>query len=326
MSFIQLDDVSKSYNDGGNALNSVSLSIGKNEKLGIVGETGSGKSTLLKIIAGMVAPDVGKITFKGEALANPNDQLIPGHPSIAYLSQHFELPFFRTVEEIVYDPYKISEEQVNELYKACHIEHFLHADSQQLSGGEKQRVALAKLLVDDPEVLLLDEPFSNLDLHHQKVIKSTLENIVTMDTTIVLVAHNPVDVLSWPDRVLSMKHGEIVPNDSPFNTYNIPKSEYVAGLFGEYNLIDGSKWDLDSTILTKVNDKVIVRPEAFVVSKSNKSAKQGRVLKVTYLGSHEQLLVEVDEERVLIYSEVGRYSVGDRLCLKFKMLFGDYKS
>ncbi|WP_185153370.1 ABC transporter ATP-binding protein [Fulvivirga lutimaris] len=319
MSFILLDKVSKSYNDD-IALGPTSLSIDRNEKLGIVGETGSGKSTLLKTIAGLVAPDVGQIKFKDEVLENPNDQLIPGHPSIAYLSQHFELPFFRTVEEIVYDPYKISENQVNELYKACHIEHLLQADSQQLSGGEKQRVALAKLLVDGPEVLLLDEPFSNLDLHHQKIIKSALETIVkSMDTTIVLVAHNPMDVLSWADRVLTMRQGKVIQGDNPFNTYNFPQNEYVAGLFGEYNLIDASKWGLDDTRLTKVNGKVFVRPEAISICDNDKSAKNAKVLAVTYQGSHDQLLVELDGEEIVIYGNVGAKAIGDKVPVKLQV-------
>lgn len=319
MSFMQLDKVEKCYDSGTPALHPMSLSIDKNEKLGIVGETGSGKSTLLKIMAGLISPDSGKVLFKNEILPDPNDQLIPGHPSIAYLSQHFELPYFRTVEEIVYDPYKISEAQVNKLYKACHIDHLIRSDSQQLSGGEKQRVAVAKLLVDTPELLLLDEPFSNLDLHHRNIIKSTLKNIEsTMDTTIVLVAHNPTDVLSWADTILAIKQGKVVQSDKPFNIYNFPKNEYVAGLFGEYNLIDSFKWGLDEHGVGMSKGKVIVRPEAFSITNENECQISGKVLGVTYLGSHDRLLVNAEGEKIIVNAHVNNYVKEDKIYLRLK--------
>jgi len=316
MGLIKLDKVEKRYDEGKTALYPISFSIDKKSKVGIVGETGSGKSTLLKIIAGLIAADSGKVFFKNEALPNPNDQLIPGHPSIAYLSQHFELPFFRTVEEIVYDPYKITEDEVNKLYATCHIEHLLQNDSQQLSGGEKQRVAIAKLLVDAPEVLLLDEPFSNLDLHHQSIIKNALDNIeASMETTLVLVAHNPLDVLSWADTVLTMKQGKVVQNDTPFNTYNFPVDEYVAGLFGQYNLVNTAKWGIEDKRLTKIKDKVIVRPEFFSASIKEEFGLHGSVFEVFYYGSYEQLLVQVEDEKVIINTKVGGYKKGDQVSL-----------
>lgn len=321
MSLVKLDKVEKQYDSGNKALYPISLAVNKNEKLGIVGETGSGKSTLLKIIAGLIAPDRGSVAFKGGVLPNPLDQLIPGHPSIAYLSQHFELPFFRTVEEIVYDPYKISEEEVNKLYKACHIDHLIQSDSQQLSGGEKQRVALAKLLVDSPEVLLLDEPFSNLDLQHQKMIKMTLENIEkSMDTTLVLVAHNPLDVLSWADQVLSMKDGKVAQIDNPFNIYNFPKDEYVAGLFGEYNMLNPAKWGINDKRLSQINNKVIVRPEALSVSINSNAGESGLVLKKTYFGNYEQLLVKVGDEELIVTADVGKVSNRDKVFIHLKLV------
>ncbi|MEQ8475086.1 MAG: ABC transporter ATP-binding protein [Fulvivirga sp.] len=319
MSLVKVDNVEKQYNRDRKALYPISLSINKNEKLGIVGETGSGKSTLLKVIAGLIAPDGGSVAFKGKVLHNPLDQLIPGHPSIAYLSQHFELPFFRTVEEIVYDPYKISQDGVNELFKACHIDHLIQADSQQLSGGEKQRVAIARLLVDTPEILLLDEPFSNLDLYHQNVIKSTLKNIEsTMDTTIVLVAHNPLDVLSWADIILAMKLGKVVQTDGPFNIYNFPNNEYVAGLFGKYNMVNPAKWGIKDKRLTKIKSKVIVRPEAFSISNNKEVGTSGMVLEKTYFGSHEQLLVKVGDEELIVNADVGKFSNRDKVFIHLK--------
>lgn len=317
MKLIHLEEIEKRYESGAIALYPFSLTLNQNQKLGIVGETGSGKSTLLKVMAGMLAPDGGKVIFKGEVLPDPNEQLIPGHPAIAYLSQHFELPFFRTVEEIVYDPYKISEENVSKLYKACHIEHLLQADSQQLSGGEKQRVALAKLLVDEPELLLLDEPFSNLDLNHQNLIKRTLESIENeFDTTIVLVAHNPLDVLSWADTVIAMKSGRIIQKDKPFNIYNYPNNEYVAGLFGPYNVLKASNWKNHSG---DSKEKVIIRPEAFVVSKKQNNGSEGKVLKVAYFGGYEQLTVLAGDEELIINSAVGDFECGDLIYIELNI-------
>src|SRR4051794_37012290 len=147
------------------------------QKIAIAGETGSGKSTVLKIIAGLIQPDGGEVLFENERVAGPDEKLIPGHPGIGYLSQHFELRNNYRVEELLEMANKVSENQASAIFKICRITELLKRKTDQLSGGEKQRIATARLLITSPRLLLLDEPFSNLDMPHKNIMKSVISDI-----------------------------------------------------------------------------------------------------------------------------------------------------
>ena len=147
------------------------------QKIAIAGETGSGKSTLLQIIAGLVQPDSGEVLLEGTRVIGPAETLVPGHPGIAYLSQQFELPPFLRVEQVLDYANTFPEAEAKTLYRLCQIDHLLTRRTNQLSGGERQRIALAKLLLGAPRLLLLDEPFSNLDLAHKNVLKTVIREI-----------------------------------------------------------------------------------------------------------------------------------------------------
>src|SRR5258706_9094063 len=147
------------------------------QKIAIAGETGSGKTTLLKMIAGLMQPDAGEIVFKGEKVLGPYEKLIPGHRRIAYLSQHFELRNNYRVEEELESKNLLTDKEADEIYSVCRIRHLLKRKTDQLSGGERQRIVLARLLTSSPELLLLDEPFSNLDAIHKNIIKSVIYDI-----------------------------------------------------------------------------------------------------------------------------------------------------
>lgn len=117
------------------------------EKLAVAGETGSGKSTLLKIVAGLTQPGEGEVLFEGQKVRGPEEKLLPGHPGIAYLSQHFELRNSYRVEEELEYASKMPAEQSRHVYEVCRVAHLLKRWTNQLSGGERQRIALARLLV-----------------------------------------------------------------------------------------------------------------------------------------------------------------------------------
>ena len=208
------------------------------QKIAIAGETGSGKTTLLKMIAGLVQPDAGEILFEQERVVGPYEKLLPGHPRIAYLSQYFELRNNYRVEEELECKNLLSDEEANDLYAICRIQHLLKRKTDQLSGGEKQRIALARLLTTSPGLLLLDEPFSNLDTVHKRIIKSVIHDIgEKLKITCILVSHDALDILSWAETILVMKDGLVIQQDAPEQVYKQPVNEYCAGLFGDYNLI-----------------------------------------------------------------------------------------
>ncbi len=296
-------------------LDKVDFDLQKSEKLGIVGETGSGKTTLLKIIGGLIQPSSGDVFFKDERVLGPEDQLIAGHPSIGYLSQHFELPKFITVEDYIFDSYKISEEDVNQLYETCDIMHLIDKDTRALSGGEKQRVALARILRDEPELLLLDEPFSNLDLNHQRIIKAVLSNLEgRFNTTLIIVSHDPHDILSWADNIFVMKAGRVVQSGQPKTLYYKPKDEYVAGLFGDYNLLKAG--NVDGVPEISSNGSYLIRPGAIRLCSANNGIR-GRVVETRFVGSHDEVIIDIKSQNIKALDTAGKWSSGDVVYAQF---------
>lgn len=315
---LTVESVVKTFSENSGIVK-VSFRVNVGERVGIVGETGSGKSTLLKIIGGLIEADDGTVLFEGERVLGPNEKLIAGHEGITYLSQHFELPKFISVHEYLHDPYLIAPEDAQRIYQACQVDHLLERDTSALSGGEKQRVALSKLLLKSPKLLLLDEPFSNLDFNHKRVIKRVLCNVEEeLGITILLVVHDPKDVLSWAERILVFRNGQIIQEGSSEHIYKLPIDTYVAGLFGTYNLLSKSEWSHDPSVFTTIGDKIIVRPEQLTVSGNDNEGVPGRVVSRSYYGSVDEVLVDTRTDQVVIYSEPEEFKVGDKVNLMIK--------
>src|ERR1700722_3033857 len=207
----------------GGALRGISFSQQRGQKLAVAGATGSGKSTLLKMIAGLVQPDEGVILFDGLRVSGPAETLVPGHPDIAYLSQDFELRNNYRVDEVLSYANELTEEEAGLLYAICRIDHLLRRRTDQLSGGERQRIALARLLVRPPKLLLLDEPYSNLDRVHKEILRSVIGDIAdSMGISCILVSHDPQDILSWADEILVLNGGRLIQKASPERVYRQP--------------------------------------------------------------------------------------------------------
>ncbi|MEO5685472.1 MAG: ABC transporter ATP-binding protein [Chitinophagaceae bacterium] len=258
------------------------------QKIAIAGETGSGKTTLLKMIAGLVQPDEGLILFEQKKVRGPNDQLIPGHDGIAYLSQHFELRNNYWVHEILSYANELNQEAADNLYKVCRIGHLLNRRTHQLSGGEKQRIALARLLIGSPRLLILDEPFSNLDAVHKGVIKSVLEDINTkLGISCIMVSHDAPDMLPWANTILVIKDGRLIQQGTPEQVYRQPVNEYCAGLFGEYNLVDAEDAALlcgpENVLATE--KKLLLRPEQMLLNAGGKSIN-AIIHAIQFMGSY----------------------------------------
>ncbi|TRX51306.1 ABC transporter ATP-binding protein [Fulvivirga sp. M361] len=313
---IELLNVSLQYEENNLVVESLSLAIGLCEKVAIVGETGSGKSTLLRAMAGLESLSNGEIRFNDQHLEGPGEKLIPGHEAIGYLSQHFELPKFTRVEKILTDLYWISSEDASKIYEACKISHLLQRDTRSLSGGEKQRVFLAWLLTRSPQLLLLDEPFSNLDAMHKETIKAVIDNVVDdLGVTCVLVSHDPRDTLSWADRIIVLKNGQEIQSGSPEYLYQMPRGPYVAGLFGRFNRIITDRWSVNGIdVRKKRGDQIIVRPEQLKVSKSQvENSVKGKVLQRAYYGSFDDVEVQLEGETVIARTEVGAFNAGENV-------------
>lgn len=214
-------------------LHEISFSMEKGEKIGLMGETGSGKTTLLKMIAGLLQPSSGTIEFQSKRVRGPNEVLLPGHPQIGYLSQHFELLNNYYVHEILEMSSKVNEEESNNIYEICKVDHLLKRRTNELSGGERQRLALAKTLTSNPSLILLDEPFSNLDSIHKKMLHQVIEEIFHVrNLSCIMVSHNPSEILPWANRLMLLKNGKVIQFDRTDEVEKNPFNQYVKDILG----------------------------------------------------------------------------------------------
>ncbi|HVG16933.1 MAG TPA: ABC transporter ATP-binding protein, partial [Chitinophagaceae bacterium] len=277
MDLVQVSGISRKEGEGF-AIRDVSFVQPPFWKIGIVGATGSGKTTLLKMIAGLLQPTSGTVLLQGKRVKGPEETLLPGHPEIAYLSQYFELRHHHRVEDILEKANNLSAEEASIIYRACRVDHLLSRKEDQLSGGEKQRIALARLLVAAPILLLLDEPFSNLDTHHKNVLKSVIRELSdTLEISCIIVSHDPLDILSWADEIIVLKDGSIVQRGTPLEVYKRPVDEYTAALFGKYSVLGPSLAKAFSMItdieMNRINS--FIRPEAFSIVNNEQEGVRG---------------------------------------------------
>ncbi len=313
MHLLQVSDIYRK-DQLGFELKPISFTQQKFQKLAIAGASGSGKSTLLRIIAGWIQPDGGEVLFEGKKVKGPDEQLIPGHPQIAYLSQHYELRNNYRVEELLSYANKLTQEQADRLFEICRIAHLVKRKTDQLSGGEKQRISLARLLLTMPSLLLLDEPFSNLDLIHTRILKDVIQDLgEELNITCLLVSHDPDDILPWADEVLIMKDGAVIQQGPPAQVYRQPQNEYVAGLLGAYHLFTPEKAKVFSLMpgINANGKSLFVRPEQFRLVREGGDALKGRVKAVYFGGSYNDVEVEVPGNIIRVRTTAGNYKSGD---------------
>lgn len=272
----------------GFSVKDISFSQEQYQQIAIVGETGSGKTSLLKMIAGLMQPDRGDILFEGTRVPGPLEKLLPGHPRIAYLSQHFELRNNYRVEEELEARNKLTEQEAGAIYEVCRISHLLKRRTDQLSGGERQRIVLARLLTTSPSLLLLDEPYSNLDRQHTQVIKAVLKDLVEKwKISCIMVSHDAEDLLAWADRVLVMREGRIIQEGSPETIYRQPKDLYTASLMGDVNILKPALAGLllpDYKVLP--DHQWMLRPEQIGITTDLSTGVNALVREVHFCGSH----------------------------------------
>jgi ABC-type sugar transport system ATPase subunit len=320
MSFLHVSGISLKE-EGNPVLTDITFAQQQFQKLAIAGETGSGKSTLLQTIAGLVQPSEGEVFFLEKRVIGPADKLVPGHKGIAYLSQQSELPPYLRVEQVLRYANALSEEEAQTLYRVCRIDHLAKRRTDQVSGGERQRIALARLLSSSPKLLLLDEPFSNLNLKHKHLLKTVIRDISDqLRVTCLLVSHDPLDTLSWADEILVLKAGQIVQKGPPEQVYRQPVDEYTAGLFGNYNLIPAAEASAFAGLPGVVpNGKsLLLRPESFTLKTTAGTGMAGIVKNMYFLGSHYELDVSLGHQLVTVTSGENHWVQGDTVFVSLR--------
>ncbi|PWU04385.1 MAG: ABC transporter ATP-binding protein [Bacteroidetes bacterium] len=315
MALLEVRNISKTIADK-IIIEDISFEQEEFHKLAIAGASGSGKTTLLKMISGHLQPTNGTILFDGERVEGPDEKLLPGHKQIAYLSQHYELLNNYRVDELIWYENKLPESEATRLFEICKIDRFLQRRTNQLSGGEKQRIALCMLLIKKPKMLVLDEPFSNLDPMHTEILKTVLEDISeNLKITCTLASHDPNDTLPWADKIIVIKDGKFLQQGSPLGLYHKPMNEYVAGLFGKYNSLKPQIAFLFGIVSKEKN--VITRPEHFRIS-SNGSGVNGIISKIHFRGSFYDVEVLVDNAKITVKNDGNQWAVGDKIFLSLK--------
>ena len=304
---------------GNTAVDGISHVFQLNKNIGIVGETGSGKSSLLRLIAGLEQPNEGTIFFKNERVLGANEKLIPGHPKIAYLSQHYELRNNYRIEEILSYNNLIEDEAAISIYKLCEIDHLYKRWSDELSGGEKQRVALASLLTQEPEVLLLDEPFSNLDIIHKRKLLSLLRNIQSATgVSFITVSHDVQDILSWSDEIIILQHGKIIQSGTPDHLYHHPVNEYCAALLGYYQLLNTFHQpflELPEIKPTDAGKLLFIRPGYFTITDNKANSFKGTIKNIEFFGNYYLIEVLIGNMSIMISSATISKSIGEDVFL-----------
>jgi iron(III) transport system ATP-binding protein len=284
-------------------LKEVSIETEEDKITCILGPSGSGKTTLLKLIAGLENIQRGEIYIKDKLVSSANTHIKTEDRDIGFLFQDFALFPHLTVQENL--KFAINDNsdaiiEINEIMKLIKLSNSLKKYPHELSGGEQQRVALARSIISKPKLLLLDEPFSNLDLSLREEIRDdTLHLLQKFNISVIIVTHDPFEAMFISNKIYILEqNGSIVQSGSPNDLYNNPASSYVAEFFGETNkfsgLVKNSKVQtavgeiLISSIFESRNVDIHIRPQAIKLSqeKTPVNGIKGTVMASKLMGSY----------------------------------------
>ncbi len=315
---ISLSNVSKDYN-GSEAITDINLNITKNEFLTMLGPSGCGKTTTLRVIGGFEYPSKGEILFSGVKI---ND-IPPYKRKVNTVFQKYALfPHMNVYENIAFG-LKIKkivkseiDKKVSAMLDLVALSGFEKRSVNSLSGGQQQRIAIARALVNEPEVLLLDEPLGALDLQLRKEMQLELKTMQKrLGITFVYVTHDQEEALTMSDTVVVMNQGQIQQIGTPETVYNEPVNSFVAGFIGESNIVQGVMLE---DFLVKLADKdvkcsdkgfvhnepvdVVIRPEDLKIVDESEGIFTGVVKSAIFKGVHYEMTVEADEIQWIIHS------------------------
>ena len=329
--FLYLNNVSFNYKDE-EILENISFFVKQNSFVTILGPSGCGKTTLLKIISGHLKPTNGNIYYKNKLYEKTKKK------NIKTIFQHLGLfPHLNVYENIEFG-LKIRHEKkdeiskkVNDILKILKIENIKNKRIDEISGGQKQRVAFARSLILKPDILLLDEPFSNLDKNIKIRLEKELKQIQKKTkTTFILTTHNQEEALLLSDFLIILNKKRIVQKNTPVNIYNEPINKWIAGFIGSGNIITNAtfiknyiiKWD--SQIFSCIDYgfeynslvDVIIRPEDIIIVKENYGFFNGKVINIIFKGVHWNIKIKANNRNYLVCT-TKHYSINKNVGIKW---------
>ena len=224
-------------------LKNILFTLGHGKHLAVLGESGCGKSTLLHIIYGLLHLERGEVYWENKRLLGPKHRLIPGEPFIKLVAQELNvMPYISVTENIATHltrfHKKADDKRVKELLDIVGLTAFKDTKVKNLSGGQKQRVALAKALANEPKLLLLDEPFSSIDIFRKNKLRRHLfEYLKQKNISCITATHDSEEALSFSDQIILLKEGSVEASGTPYEIYNAITSKYQGQFFGEITSI-----------------------------------------------------------------------------------------
>lgn len=315
-----LETISITKNFFGNkssGVNNITLFVPKGKITGIVGESGSGKTTLLNLLSGLMVPDSGDVFFNQERLPDREKDRQEVHSFIKFLTQdNYEMDLHATVWDNVKSGLRASDvnyetQKVSEALNTWGIQHLHDQIYSKLSGGEKQRVSIARALISLPQVLLLDEPFNQIDARYREGLQQDIRNIVTkMGITAILVSHDPAELLSMADQLIVIKEGEIVESGSPVELYESPKLLYTSLILANCTHLTPEQAKLCG-ISSKRGSVVIYAEDIKITGGFSKS---WQIINILFKGTHEELVIRQRDVTLRVQNPTkGKYKIGGKV-------------
>ena len=315
---IELKNLSKNFGDN-QVLKGIDLNIYENEFLTLLGPSGCGKTTILRIIAGFEEPSHGQVMFNGEDIAK-----VPAYKrEVNTVFQKYALfPFLNVHDNVAFGlnlkkkDKKEIDEKVTKMLALVGLAGFGNRDITSLSGGQQQRVATARALVNEPKVLLLDEPLAALDAKLRKGMQAELKKIQKeVGITFIFVTHDQEEALSMSDTIVVMNDGIIQQIGTPMDIYNEPQNRFVANFIGESNIIEGVmpkdclvvfddvQWEcVDKGFKENENIEVVLRPEDMQVVEPQDGKVSGKIVSKIFMGVHYEYLVETNIRKYKVHT------------------------
>jgi len=306
MSRLSLIGLGKSFGTF-NAVADVNLTLQQGEFVSLLGPSGCGKTTTLRMIAGFMKPSAGRIEVNGQVVSSPSSVVAPEKRGMSMIFQSYAIWPNMTVGENVAFGLKLRKfsaddvrRKVDRMLDIVRLGALKDRYPAELSGGQQQRVALARAIVIEPEVLLLDEPLSNLDANLREEMRSEIRRLHdAFHITTVYVTHDQAEAMVTSDRIVVMNHGRIDQVDDPITLYRAPKTRFVAGFIGRTNLLDGRRqgdriifpgFDVPATGVAGDGASFSVRPQNILLRPTDDSTGkwriQGRLEERAYLGEY----------------------------------------
>lgn len=324
---IELKHLRKSFDGVTDVISGVDLQIKKGEFVTLLGPSGCGKTTLLRMIAGFETPTEGEILLHGENIA----KLPPNERPINTVFQKYALfPHMNVYENIAFGLTlkKMSkpaiEEKVKRALEIVDLEGFEKRKVQTLSGGQQQRIAIARAIVNEPEILLLDEPLGALDYKMRREMQLELKHMhEELGITFIFVTHDQEEALTMSDRIVVLSQGDIQQVGRPEDIYRIPSNAFVADFIGESNIFHGKMsgfrqveflgasftCEEDYPVGTEV--EVVIRPEGFVWCKEGEGKISGEVISCLFKGTYYEITLQSGKNEIVVYDK-RPLTVGDK--------------